>query len=89
MTEFSPLLSSGVFAPLDPAIVATMDGARRALYDAAVESHAALDTADNALADAQATVKELEQQASDLDQIRKAMPRRTFMDEWRATRGRK
>ena len=89
MTEFPPLLSSGVYAPLDPAIVATMDDDRRALYDAAVESHAALDAAEAKSADAQATVKDLERQASDLDQIRKAMPVRTFMDEWKATRGRR
>ena len=89
MQEFAPLLSYGVYTPLDPAIVAEMPAERRALYDAAVESHTALDAADAALADAQAAVTALEKEASELDHIRKHMPRRTFMDEWRASCGRK
>jgi len=89
MTEFPPLLAYGVFTPFDPAIVATMVDERRKLYDAAVESLAALDAADAALVDAQEHVKALEQEASELDHIRKHTPRRTFMDEWRATCGRK
>lgn len=86
MTDFPSLLSYGVYAPLDPTIVASMDDERRALYDAAVESHARLDAADAALVDAQATVKELEQEASDLDRIRKIVPRPTHLDLCREAR---
>jgi hypothetical protein len=89
MQEYPSLVANGEFVPLDPAIIATMDDDRRALYDAAVNAHAAAVVASNGLAAAQATVKELEQEASDLDHIRKAMPRPTFHDLWRETRGRK
>ena len=86
MTDFPSLLTYGVYAPLDPAIVATMDDDRRALYDAAVESHARLDATDTALVAAQATVKELEQQSRDLDQLRKVVPRPTHLDLCREAR---
>ena len=75
------------FQPLDPAAVAAMDAGKRALYDAVVTAHAATVLADAELADAQATVKELETRAGELARVRKVQP--TQHDLWKQNFGRK
>lgn len=75
------------FQPLDPAAVAQMNDDKRAQYADKVAAHARIVAADSALAEAQATVKGLEQWQAELAHTRKIQP--TQHDLWKQNFGRK